>query len=100
MPTFEEVVALASQSGIRIFPEIKDPRFYPGIEERVAAVISAAGYEDRTVVQSFDMASLDRLRQVNSHLKMAALYTAASPLRGEPPPGRDDHGTALGAAVE
>ena len=87
VPTFEEVVALASQNGIRIFPEIKDPRFYPGIEERVAGVIGAAGYEDRTIVQSFDMASLDRLRQVNSHLKMAALYTAGIPLRGEPPIG-------------
>ena len=87
VPTFEEVVAFASEQNIRIFPEIKDPRFYPGIEERVAATISAAGYEDRTIVQSFDMASLERLRQINTNLKMAALYTAASPLRGEPPAG-------------
>lgn len=87
IPTFEEVVALAVQHNIRIFPEIKDPRFYPGIEERVAATISAAGYEDRTIVQSFDMGSLERLRLVNSRLKLAALYTAASPLRGEPPIG-------------
>ena len=87
IPTFEEVVMLASHHNIRIFPEIKDPRFYPGIEERVAATISAAGYEDRTIVQSFDMASLERLRQANPHLKLAALYTATSPLRGDPPPG-------------
>jgi glycerophosphoryl diester phosphodiesterase len=87
VPTFEEVVALAGQHNIRIFPEIKDPRFSPGIEERVAAVITAAGYEDRTIVQSFDMGSLERLRQVNSELKLAALYTAASPLRDEPPGG-------------
>jgi glycerophosphoryl diester phosphodiesterase len=87
IPTFEEVVALASQHNIRIFPEIKDPRFYPGIEEHVAATISAAGYEDRTIVQSFDMASLERLRAINSHVKLAALYTATSPLRGEPPVG-------------
>jgi glycerophosphoryl diester phosphodiesterase len=87
IPTFEEVVALAQANGIRIFPEIKDPRLYPGIEERMAAVISAYEYEDSTIVQSFDMTSLDRLRQINPHLKLAALYTAASPLRGDPPPG-------------
>ncbi len=87
VPTVEEVVALASEHNVRIFPEVKDPRFYPGIEERVAAVIGAHSYEDRTIVQSFDMASLDRLHQVNPRLKLAALYTAAAPLRGEPPPG-------------
>ena len=87
VPTFEEVVALAQEQGVRIFPEVKDPRLYPGIEERVAAVISAYGYEDQTIIQSFDMASLERLRQANPRLKLAALYTAASPLRGDPPAG-------------
>lgn len=87
VPTFEEVVSLAREQNVRIFPEVKDPRLYPGIEERVASVISAYGYEDRTIIQSFDMTSLERLRQVNPRLKLAALYTAASPLRGDPPPG-------------
>ena len=31
VPTFEEVVALAQEQGVRIFPEVKDPRLYPGI---------------------------------------------------------------------
>jgi glycerophosphoryl diester phosphodiesterase len=87
VPTFEEVVALARESGIRIFPEVKDPRFYPGIEERMAAVIAANDYEDNTIVQSFDMTSLERLRQANPRLKLAALYTATAPLRGDPPAG-------------
>jgi glycerophosphoryl diester phosphodiesterase len=87
VPTFEEVVALAREQNVRIFPEVKDPRLYPGIEERVAAVISAHGYEDSTIIQSFDMASLERLRQLNPRLKLAALYTAVTPLRGDPPAG-------------
>jgi glycerophosphoryl diester phosphodiesterase len=87
VPTFEEVVALARESGTRIFPEVKDPRFYPGIEERMAAVIAANGYEDNTIVQSFDMGSLERLREANPRLKLAALYTATAPLRGDPPAG-------------
>src|SRR5215213_4700199 len=32
VPTFEEVVALARQQNVRIFPEMKDPRLSPGIE--------------------------------------------------------------------
>jgi glycerophosphoryl diester phosphodiesterase len=87
VPTFEEVVALARERDVRIFPEVKDPRLYPGIEERMAGVISAYGYEEKTVIQSFDMTSLERLRQINSRLKLAALYTAAAPLRGDPPMG-------------
>jgi glycerophosphoryl diester phosphodiesterase len=89
VPTFEEVVALARETGTRIFPEVKDPRLYPGIEERVAAVIAANGYEDRTIVQSFDSASLERLRRINPNLRLAALYTVASPLRGDPPAGAE-----------
>ena len=87
VPTFEEVVQLARDNNIRIFPEIKDPRFYPGIEERMASILSAYEYEDSTIVQSFDMGSLERLRQVNPHLKMAALYTATAPIRGDLPAG-------------
>ena len=41
IPTFEEVVALAREHGIKLFPEMKNPSQYPGIEERVAAVLSA-----------------------------------------------------------
>src|SRR5919206_2641798 len=82
VPTFEEVVAFARQAGIKIFPEMKDPRLYPGIEERMAAVIAANDYEDQTVVQSFDGGSLEKLRQINPKLRLATLYTLTSPLRG------------------
>ena len=72
----------------RFWIELKaGSRVYPGIEERMAAVIGANQYEESTIVQSFDMGSLERLRQINPRLRMAALYTAAAPLRGEPPPG-------------
>ena len=85
VPTFEEVVAYARDNGVKIFPEVKDPRLYPGIEERVAATIAAYGYEDRTIVQSFDGSSLERLRKINPKLRLAALYTATTPLKGDPP---------------
>jgi glycerophosphoryl diester phosphodiesterase len=85
VPTFDEVVALARAAGVSIFPEVKDPRFYPGIEERVAATLRAYEYEEHSIVQSFDADSLTRLRQINPRLRLAALYTASNPLRGDPP---------------
>lgn len=85
VPTFEEVVALARDAGIRVFPEVKDPRFYPGIEERVAATLRAYQYEDRSIVQSFDSTSLEKLREMSPRLRLAALYTASNPIRGDPP---------------
>ena len=50
----------------------------------MAAVISAYEYEDQTIIQSFDMTSLERLRQ-QPRLKLAALYTAVSPLEATHP---------------
>jgi glycerophosphoryl diester phosphodiesterase len=89
VPTFAEVVALARDAGIRIFPEVKDPRLYPGIEERVADVLRAYGFEDRTIVQSFDGDSLERLRGLNPRLRLAALYTSSDPIKGDPPARAD-----------
>jgi glycerophosphoryl diester phosphodiesterase len=89
VPTFEEVVAYARDAGVRIFPETKDPRFSPGIEEKMAAIIAAYGYEDRTIVQSFDGSSLERMRKIDPKLRLAALYTASTPLKGDPPAGAE-----------
>ncbi|MCC6178297.1 MAG: glycerophosphodiester phosphodiesterase [Chloroflexi bacterium] len=85
IPTFEEVVALAKAADIRIFPEVKDPRLYPGIEERVVDVLRRYDYLDRTIVQSFDGGSLEKIRAIEPRLRLAALYTRTNPLSGEPP---------------
>lgn len=87
VPTFEEVVEFAKSANVQIFPEVKEPRFGPGIEERVAAVLRAYDYEDRTIVQSFDDKSLERLRAINPKLRLALLFGRENPLRGEPPAG-------------
>lgn len=89
IPTFEEVVELARTSGTRIFPEVKDPRLYPGIEERIAAELRALDYEHAAIVQSFDGASLEKLRQINPRLRLAALYTSSNALKGVPPAGAE-----------
>lgn len=85
IPTFEEVVALAREHGVKIFPEMKNPSQYPGIEERLAGVLRAYAYEEQTIVQSFSTESLQRLRGVNPRLRLGVLYTAQQPLKGDPP---------------
>lgn len=85
VPTFDEVVQLARDSGTRIFPEVKEPRFGPGMEERVVAVLRKYNYEDMAIVQSFDERSLDRLHALSPTLRLALLYTRENPWRGAPP---------------
>ena len=85
IPTLEEVVALAREHDVKIFPEIKNPSQYPGIEERLAGVLRAYEYEDRTIVQSCSTESLQRLRGVNPRLRLGLLYSSQQPLKGDPP---------------
>jgi glycerophosphoryl diester phosphodiesterase len=83
VPTFDEVMTLAKASGLRLFVEMKEPRHSPGIEERMAAALSVFEFEDRTVVQSFDEKSLDRLRALNPRLRLALRYGRDNPQPGD-----------------
>ncbi len=65
---------------------MKNPNQYSGIEERLAGVLRAYDYEDRTIVQSFSADSLQRLRGVNPRLRLGLLYSAQQPPKGDPPP--------------
>jgi glycerophosphoryl diester phosphodiesterase len=85
IPTFDEVVRLASEHGVKLFPELKNPSLYPGIEERLAATIAAHGYGDRTIVQSFSADSLRRFREIDPRQRLALIYSSQQPLRDEPP---------------
>jgi glycerophosphoryl diester phosphodiesterase len=74
IPTFADVLALASAANIRIFPEAKSPELYPGLEMQMVAALNRANYADRAVVQSFDSASLTRLHEIAPDLPLCALY--------------------------
>ena len=74
VPTFAEVVDLARTHGVGILPETKAAHLYPGIEERLLEVLAAADVLDRAVVQSFDAASLERLRSLSPDVRLCALY--------------------------
>lgn len=61
VPTLEEALEAMRDSGLGLLLEIKEPHLYPGIEARVAAELLHDPYwlePGRTVVQSFDWASM------------------------------------------
>lgn len=74
VPTFKEVVELARANGVKILPETKSARLYPGIEENMLQVLDEAGYLDQTIIQSFEADSLNTLHRLNPKAKLCALY--------------------------
>lgn len=74
VPTFEEVLQLAKDSGIRLLPESKWPHLYPGLEEKMVKALEAADLADRTIVQSFEAESLEKFQRLNPDLQRCALY--------------------------
>jgi glycerophosphoryl diester phosphodiesterase len=79
IPTLEEVVALAVAGKRQILLEIKtDERRqrYPGIEEKVFAVLDRHRFTPFTVVMAFEGATWRRVRQLRPEARVAALYSA------------------------
>jgi glycerophosphoryl diester phosphodiesterase len=79
IPTLDEVVALALAGKRQILLEIKtDERRerYPGIEEKVFAVLDRHRYTPFTVVMAFEGATWRRVRQLRPDARVAALYSA------------------------
>ncbi len=87
IPTFAEVIDLAAEAGVRILPEAKSPRLYPGIEAAMIDVITAAGYTEWTVVQSFDARALETLHRLDPDLQLCALYGQGVMTLDEQQPG-------------
>jgi glycerophosphoryl diester phosphodiesterase len=87
VPTFEEVIALAKESGVGVMPEAKSPSLYPGIEAQMVEAVENAGYVDQTVIQSFDPEALDKVHDANPEMAVCALYGLWQFDLGGPQPG-------------
>jgi glycerophosphoryl diester phosphodiesterase len=74
LPTLREYIELGKATGVELLIELKSPHLYPGIEARVVQALDDAHYLHRSVLQSFDFASLRRLRQLNPAVRLGALY--------------------------
>jgi glycerophosphoryl diester phosphodiesterase len=71
IPTFQEVIDLAKQEHVGIYPETKHPTYFRNeglpLEERMVAVLKKNGYtkkSDPVFIQSFETANLRVLRQL------------------------------------
>ena len=78
IPTLEQVVELAAAGKRQILLEIKpDERRqrYPGIEEKVLAVLDRHRFVPFTVVMAFEGDTWRRVRQLRPDVRVAALYS-------------------------
>ena len=79
VPTLDQVVALAAAGKRQLLVEIKtDERRqrYPGIEEKVLAVLDRHRFVPLTVVMAFEGETWRRVRLLRPDARVAALYSA------------------------
>jgi glycerophosphoryl diester phosphodiesterase len=75
IPTLREVLDLAREARIRVFPEIKQPGLYPGIETQLVHALRAAGMDQCALVTSFDRGSLQRVHALAPSIPLALCST-------------------------
>jgi glycerophosphoryl diester phosphodiesterase len=81
VPTLDEVVAVAAQGKRRMLLEIKVDAArarYPGIEEKVLALLDRHGMAPSTVVMAFGAPTWRRVRELRPDIATCALYSARS----------------------
>jgi glycerophosphoryl diester phosphodiesterase len=79
VPTLDEVVAAAAQGKRRMLLEIKVDATrarYPGIEEKVLAILDRHGMAGSTVVMAFGAPTWRRVRELRPEIATCALYSA------------------------
>ncbi|CAG7656443.1 glycerophosphodiester phosphodiesterase family protein [Paenibacillus allorhizosphaerae] len=72
IPTLKEVLDFAKSSTVTLYPEIKGYR----TKEDIAIIMNelmSAGYEQRSVIQSFNYADFDTVRSISQKMKIALL---------------------------
>jgi glycerophosphoryl diester phosphodiesterase len=74
IPTLQELFEVVEPTGVMLVLELKNPRLYPGIEEQVLAFIDKFQMENRVIVVSFDLDSLERVSQINPAVETGQLY--------------------------
>jgi glycerophosphoryl diester phosphodiesterase len=78
VPTLERVVALAAAAKRQMLVEIKTDeqrRRYPGIEEKVLAILDRHRFAPSAIVMSFEGDTWRRVRQLRPDVRAGALYS-------------------------
>jgi glycerophosphoryl diester phosphodiesterase len=76
IPTLAEVLDLAAPSPVELLPEIKvgpDRQRYPGIEEKVLALLRSRGVLGRAIIQAFQPETISRLRTLEPTVRTMLL---------------------------
>jgi glycerophosphoryl diester phosphodiesterase len=73
VPTFEEVIDFAKETGVGILPEAKSPHLYPDIEMKIVDTLVTNGYAQKTVIQSFDFDTLENILKINQDIRVCPL---------------------------
>ena len=83
IPTFDQVVKLAKQAGVGVYPETKHPSYFDSIglslEEPLLATLRANGWDNAhapVFIQSFEVANLKELNKLTK-VKLVQLLDAA-----------------------
>jgi len=79
VPTLDEVVALAAAGQRQMLLEIKTDdrkRRYPGIEEKVMAVLDRHRFTSFAIVMAFEGETWRRVREIRPDARAGALYSA------------------------
>jgi glycerophosphoryl diester phosphodiesterase len=87
VPTFEELILLAHESGIGLMPEAKSPYLYPDIEAEMVAAVAEAEHLQWTVFQSFEADAVENLRRANTEVMACPLYRLWWEVDASGPPG-------------
>jgi glycerophosphoryl diester phosphodiesterase len=101
VPTLDEVAALAADTGRQVLVEIKVDRGrarYPGIEERVLAVLDRHRLAAAAVVMAFEPETWRRVRAIRPDVAAGALYSARALPPGAAVAGALDDARAAGVA--
>ena len=85
IPSLEEVLIFSKRSGQTIWLEIKQSHRYPGIIDRVLALINQYELQDVTVIQSFNHNDLQQIHSKQPGLKLLALYSSGFSLNNVTP---------------
>ncbi|HEV8615697.1 MAG TPA: glycerophosphodiester phosphodiesterase family protein [Methylomirabilota bacterium] len=81
IPTLASLLEVVVASSARLLLEIKvdaDRARYPGIEEKVLALVQARGLRDRTVVMAFQTETLRRVRALDPTIRTSLLVGRAA----------------------
>ncbi len=76
IPSFEEVLALAREGGVGVYPELKHPTYLASRGHDVVALLLEHPLPDRTFVQCFEIAPLLELHGLRPELKLVQLIGA------------------------